>query len=145
MDVLTLEHAIIKKETSSLLSLADLLRHDGRDFDARVAKLLRFLEYHQEAEERFLFPLLSEPADERFDELRHEHSRFLGSYDGLTDHTKGRKESDALELLTELSTELNAHFSREEADIFPKASEVLSAAQLDILKVKFASRKPFVL
>lgn len=122
------------------------LHADGREADregihAEAAAVLKALEYHQEAEERFLFPLVWGHGEALLAGLRKEHLRFvMGSARLLSLTGPGRETALAVYLAT-LRTKLETHFTKEESGVFLEAVSSLSPAQMDILRIKFASRK----
>lgn len=107
----------------------------------RVAAALEFLERHQEAEERFLLPLIPQLDGGAFKIIYEEHLGFLHLSDLLL--AAGQSEDPVLlsDYLNRFRSDLKSHFSREEAAVFKKSSDILSPAQKDILRIKFASRK----
>ena len=108
--------------------------------DRKVDFAVRFMELNQETEERFLFPLVSEIGNPLLTELRLEHRELFKISDSLPVLLQLKDQKQLLQRIEMLKRELSAHFSREETKIFVKAQKSLSPAQLDILRIKFATR-----
>jgi Hemerythrin HHE cation binding domain len=138
----------LRWEHKLLLELfGGLTLHAGGDESApegigiRTEKVLKALERHQESEERFLFPLLSELGEKLFGELRKEHGRFLQLSDEILFSARSGGDGTFAALLARMKVSLETHFSLEESGVLLKAPDLLSPAQADILKIKFATRK----
>jgi iron-sulfur cluster repair protein YtfE (RIC family) len=122
-----------------LLAGGDEADYDGIRTEATA--VLKALEYHQEAEERFLFPLVWEHGETLLAGLRKEHLRFVMGSDNLLSLTRPGNETSLSDFLVTLRTNLKTHFAKEESGVFLEAAGSLSPAQMDILRIKFASRK----
>ncbi len=109
--------------------------------DSKISAVFRFLELHQEAEERFLLPLVSRLDDGSFDGIRRQHLDFLRSSDVLLAAGPSDNSGTRASLLTVLREDLEKHFLLEEKRIFDCSAGILSPAQADILRINFASRK----
>ena len=135
------EHARILAEVGALAVAAGDEKAASVDLSSRVAGVLKFLERHQEAEERFLLPLVPQLDGGLFRIIYEEHLSFLY----LSDMLLAADESEDHELLSEylarFKKELEAHFAREEGAVFKNSAAILSPAQKDILRINFASRK----
>ncbi len=135
------EHARLLGEVDRLEQFVEGQKADIEGIGGRAMELTEALEHHQEAEERFLFPLVSGLGEELFAGLREEHLRLVQATDELSSLARlGQTESTA-GLLLLFKKNLRSHFTREEEEVLSKAAGLLSPAQLDILKIKFASRK----
>jgi hypothetical protein len=64
------EHARILDEVGRLCHTAGNTPDESHDMESKIAAVFRFLELHQEAEERFLLPLVSCLDDGSFDGIR---------------------------------------------------------------------------
>lgn len=106
----------------------------------KVDFAVRFMELHQESEERFLFPLVSDLGNPLLSELRQEHRDLFQASDSLVALVQLQDTKEFRRRLGIFRKELSAHFSREESGVFLNAQRILSPAQLDILKIKFATR-----
>lgn len=107
----------------------------------KVNSILLFLELHQEAEERFLFPLVPELGDTPFSGLREEHLLLLNGSDVLVSIFNSKKPDWLRHYLRTLGSTLEEHFLNEETNVYQQAEKILTPAQVDILKIKFATRR----
>ena len=140
-DRLKWEHVRLIDGVGKLQRLAGGNEASHQAMYAEAADVLKALEYHQEAEERFLFPLVSEHEETLLAGLRQEHLRFVMGSDGLLALARPGSEASLAAYLVAFKMDLEAHFTREESGVFQDAIESLSPAQMDILRIKFASRK----
>lgn len=146
LDILRREHVRLLDEIDGLL--IDTNDHGNRnaertavpnDRKRRLSSTLRLLECHQQAEERYLFPLVYEIGEKLLADLREDHLFLLNSSDMIVS-TMESGESDGLcGFLETLKDSLKSHFSIEEKSVFEYAEKVLSRVQVDILRIKLAS------
>ncbi len=135
------EHARLLGEVDRLGLFAEAQKADIEGIGGRAVKLTEALEHHQEAEERFLFPLVHGLGEELFAGLREEHLRLVQATDELSSLARSGQTGSTTRLLLLFKKNLRSHFTREEEEVLLKAAGLLSPAQLDILRIKFASRK----
>jgi len=107
--------------------------------------MFRFLERHQDSEERFLFPLLHRLGDELFTRLRKEHVRFIHESEAVLSAIGAGDLPAASGTLGRIRAGLHSHFEGEESVVFMKSADLLSHAQMDILRINFAMRESPVL
>ncbi len=106
----------------------------------RVESAVDLMEMVQESEERFLFPLISGVGDALLEEMRKEHGALLRASDSLMVSVRAEEPAELIRGLTTFREEASAHSAREKTEILGKATEILSSAQMDILRIKFATR-----
>ena len=135
------EHAKIIEEVDRLCVTARDDSYHSSEMGAKITAVFKFLELHQEAEERFLLPLVSRLDDGTFDGIRREHLDFLRSSDALLAKVSLGTPGTRKDLLTVLGEDLERHFMIEEKSVFDGSAKILSRAQMDILRIKLASRK----
>ncbi|HEY9167689.1 MAG TPA: hemerythrin domain-containing protein [Candidatus Kryptonia bacterium] len=141
IDVLKWEHELILSRLDDLLSRASeapcvktfMIR-------SQTGRLLKLQELHQEAEERFLFPLMSEVDESLISSLRVEHASLFRSSDVIQSTATTHEIKELVPVLMSLKDELKKHFEKEESKIFENAQIILTPAKSDILKIKFATR-----
>ena len=135
------EHVWLLDEFGSLALSANRGIDNFADFVEKMAIIMKFLERHQEAEERFLFPLVAGLGDGLFKGLRKDHLKFLLASDSLVSSLESGTQKSLAESIEEFRIHLETHFTREESAIFEISADLLSPAQMDILRIKFASRE----
>ncbi len=64
------EHPRLLDEVGRLCHAASITPDESHDMENKISTVFRFLELHQEAEERFLLPLVSRLDDGSFDGIR---------------------------------------------------------------------------
>lgn len=133
IEILKWEHEIFLKRLQSL--------EHGIEDTQRVAGLLRDIEEHQEAEERFVFPLILDHQGELPNLLRKQHLEISNSSDKLLALVNDRAHLEIIRFLKGFSKQLIMHFETERGEIFDKVSTKLNEAQIDVLRIKFATRK----
>ncbi len=139
LDRLKWEHARLIDGVGRLQLLAGGDEPDCDGIRAEATAVLKALEYHQEAEERFLFPLVFEDGEALLAGLRDEHLEFLLGSDKLLSLASLGSTAPFAVYLSVFRTNLETHFKKEESGVFLDAA--FSPAQMDILRIKFASRK----
>lgn len=139
IDALRAEHASILEELADLTLLAKKDGDSDESLHSRTEVILELLERHQADEERYLFPLLFEPGSRLSAELRSEHSGFVGVGGELLSII--RSGGQVAGFLDVLRMGMAAHFRREESIMLDASENVLSPAQLDILRMKLTPRK----
>ncbi len=141
VDRLKWEHVTLLDEMDRLAVHVQERGGNRGGISDRTITILESLEHHQEAEERFLFPLVIELGERIFAELRGEHKMFSVASDTLLSLTGAGDVESLVKFLAGFRADLSAHFTREETSVFSNTSDMLSPAQMDILRIKFASRK----
>ncbi len=140
--VLRWEHKRLDNELNELAGIAlRPLNGNAQEFHEKLDLALRLLESHQEAEERFLFPLILSLDEEPFLNLKKEHKSIFQRSDIIASSTSLNDPQYLSHMLSVLRTNLNNHFLEEEDTVFSKAEKSLTVAQMDILKIKFATRR----
>lgn len=107
----------------------------------QMANILKDLEEHQEAEERFLFPLVSDHSDELSNLLRKQHMAISNASDTLLALVRDQAHEEIIRFFKIFSKQLTVHFETEKAEVFDRAMATLNEAQIDVLRIKFATRR----
>lgn len=136
------EHSSLLEQIDELLAMVGKgLGDNWVQIDAKANFSMRFLDLHQESEDRFLFPLISELGDALMHDLREEHRNLFQASDSLIAVLRTRNEESFIHTLRSLRRDLSSHFLSEETCVFANAEKLLSPVQMDILRIKFATRK----
>lgn len=135
------EHLRLLDEFGKLVVSARQATENCDGIGDRARTVLKFLERHQEAEERFLFPLVPGLGDKLFTGLRKDHHDFLHASDALVSFAQSGNQESLAKSLDVFRIHLETHFAKEEAAVFETSADILSPAQMDILRIKFASRE----
>ncbi|HUI31449.1 MAG TPA: hemerythrin domain-containing protein [Candidatus Acidoferrales bacterium] len=139
--ILKWEHKKLEERFDKLPSIvARSLNGNTREFCDKLNLALKLLEAHQEAEERFLFPLIPRMEDFILSNLKKEHLSMLDRADIIVSSNSIDDWANLHRVILSLSTDLKSHFFSEEATVFAEAEKNLTVAQTDILKIKFATR-----
>jgi iron-sulfur cluster repair protein YtfE (RIC family) len=145
IDILRWEHTRLDQQLDELVHIASHHFNSNADeFHDRLNLTLRFLESHQETEERFLFPLVLKLEEDLFLSLKKEHQAIFHRSDIVVSSTSLIDSENLSTLLSNLRSNLNDHFFEEETSVFAEAEKSLSVSQMDILRIKFATRHPVV-
>jgi hemerythrin-like domain-containing protein len=140
--ILRWEHKKLEKELEKLsLMVSHDARKDAERFSDKLNLTLQLLESHQEAEERFLFPLVQNIDTGLLSDLKKEHISIFSKSDIITASTSLNDLDNLRNLLLNLKSILSNHFATEESLVFPEAERSLSSAQMDVLRIKFATRR----
>ena len=133
---------------SSLASAPQFVGSAAGDDERRViianyyANLLSFLEVHHDGEEKLVFPLLSERANEHravVDRAAAQHAEVVGAMATVNDSLgvwEGGGDPDASKVawsLQALDSVLSPHLDQEEAEIVPLAAEHLTIEEWGML------------
>ena len=128
---------------STLISFRYFILSGNADgFHDRLNLTFRFLESHQEAEERVLFPLVLKLEEDLFLSLKKEHQAMFHRSDIIVSPTSLNDSENLSTLLSNLRSNLIDHFFEEETSVFSEVEKSLSVSQIDILRIKFATRHP---
>ncbi len=142
IDRLIWEHRNLLEQIDELLAIAAKpFDRKWSQIDIKVGFVMRFLDLHQESEERFLFPLVSELGDVVISELREEHRNLFAASDSLVAVLGTRDKPTFIDDLQALRRDLAGHFCNEESGVFANSDKLFSPAQMDIMRIKFATRK----
>ncbi len=141
-DQLRGEHKALLNEISDL---ENSIGEAGTETEMRVKRLLRLLELHQDAEDRFLLPLVASLDTGLLEGIRREHIAILRYSDSLISPIGSSDNGELIRALSSFGNKLRGHFSLEESAVFGRSPEMLSAAQMDILRIKFAARPGLVI
>jgi len=142
IDILRWEHKRLDRQLDVLTRIAShSINGNADEFHDMLGFTLHLLESHQEAEERFLFPLILKLEEEPFLNLKREHQTIFHRSDIIVSSTSLNDSENLSDILFHLRSDLKDHFLKEETSVFVKAERFLSVAQMDILKIKFATRR----
>lgn len=140
--ILRWEHKRLDEQLRELSGIAShSLNGNAEEFHRKLSLTLRLLESHQEAEERFLFPLILKLVEEPFLNLKKEHKSIFRASDIIVSSASLNDPENLSGLLSTLRFNLDNHFSDEETSVFTTAEKFLTVSQMDILKIKFATRQ----
>ena len=144
--ILRWEHERLDARLNELSLSAPRLRDSeaASEFRRKLEQTLRMLDYHQETEDRFVYPLILSLDEPDFLKLKTEHESIFSRSDIIVSSTPLNDPDNLSRLIAALRSNLNDHFLDEERLVLSRAEESLTVAQLDILRIKFAARRPIV-
>lgn len=134
------EHRYLLVETARLERKAGGTEMLAESTMTDMSRILRLLELHQDAEDRFLLPLVPCLDKDLLAGIREDHIAFLRCSDELAAAAVAPTGGLLLQRLSSFGKKLEKHFMMEESALFSISAEILSPAQLDILRIKFAGR-----
>ncbi|MGC8595852.1 MAG: hemerythrin domain-containing protein [Candidatus Kryptoniota bacterium] len=133
IEILKWEHEVFLKRLQGMENSPEKME--------QIVNVLKDLEEHQEAEERFVFPLVSDHQDDLSNLLRKQHAAILNSSDVLLALVNDGLNDEVVSFLKNFKNELIIHFETERTGILDRAMTNLNEAQIDVLRIKFATRR----
>ena len=133
IEILQWEHEIFLRRLQKI--------EESPDQVYRMMNIIKDLEEHQEAEDRFVFPLVSDYHDGLSNLLRKQHRDISNSSDTLLALFKDQVHEEIVRFLKTFKEQLTMHFETEKIEVFDKAMATLNEAQIDVLRIKFATRR----